>query len=152
MAEQFKVFVSHSHQDDAFCRQLVSALRGAGVDVWYDEHNMGSGQLGPTIERELKERPEFVLILSPAALASAWVEDEARWAYELYRKDRSHTILLVLAAAHIPHGRLVHFLDLSGNPGNKPAYTDERHLCRPEPTMANRIQGRNARASALSSL
>ncbi len=99
MAEQLKVFVSHSHQDDAFCRQLVSALRDAGADVWYDEHNLGSGQLGPTIERELKERPVFVLILSPAALTSAWVEDETRWAYGLYRKDRTRTIQPVLAAS-----------------------------------------------------
>lgn len=95
---QLKVFVSHSHQDDAFCRQLVSALRDADADVWYDEHNMGSGQLGPTIERELKARPVFVLILSPAALTSVWVEDEARWAYGLYRKDRTRTVQPVLAA------------------------------------------------------
>src|SRR5258708_22791065 len=98
MAEQLNVFVSHSHQDDAVCRQLVTALRGVGADVWYDEHNMGSGQLGPTIEREIKARPVFVLILSPAALTSAWVEDEARWAYGLYRKDRTRTIQPVLAA------------------------------------------------------
>jgi tetratricopeptide (TPR) repeat protein len=99
MAEQLNVFVSHSHQDDAFCHALVDALRGAGADVWYDEHNMGSGQLGPTIERELRTRPVFVLILSPAALASSWVEDEARWAYGFYRNDRTRTILPVLAAA-----------------------------------------------------
>ncbi len=98
MAEQLKVFVSHSHQDDAFCRQLVTALRGAGADVWYDEHNMGSGQLGPTIERELKARPVFVLILSPAALTSAWVEDETRWAYGLYRSDRMRVIQPILTA------------------------------------------------------
>jgi tetratricopeptide (TPR) repeat protein len=91
------VFVSHSHQDDAFCRELVEALRKTGANVWYDEHNMGSGQLGPTIERELRARPVFVLILSPAAVSSNWVEDESRWAYGLYRKDRSRTILPVLA-------------------------------------------------------
>ena len=103
MAEQLKVFVSHSHQDDAFCRQLVAALRGAGADVWYDEHNMGPGQLGPTIEHELRVRPVFVLILSPAALTSAWVEDESRWAYSFYRKERARTILPVLAAPVSDH-------------------------------------------------
>ena len=47
MSEPLRIFVSHSHQDDAFARGLVAALRGAGSDVWYDEHNMaraGSGQ------------------------------------------------------------------------------------------------------------
>jgi tetratricopeptide (TPR) repeat protein len=31
------VFVSHSHEDHAFCRGLVEALGQAGVDVWVDE-------------------------------------------------------------------------------------------------------------------
>jgi hypothetical protein len=46
----------------------------------------------------LRERPVFVVILSPAALASTWVEDETRWAYGFYRKDRARVILRVLAA------------------------------------------------------
>lgn len=77
---------------------LVQGLGQAGADVWYDEHNMGSGRLGPTIERELRERPIFVVILSPAALRSQWVEDEARWAYGLWRKTPSRHILPVTAA------------------------------------------------------
>jgi TIR domain len=85
MSQVAKIFVSHTQHDAAFCRQIVDALRQAGADVWYDEHNLGSDQLGPTIERELRARPLFVVILSPAALKSRWVEDEARWAYILYR-------------------------------------------------------------------
>lgn len=96
---RMQVFVSHSHEDDAFCRAIVVGLRDAGADVWYDEHNMGSGRLGPTIERELRCRPVFVVVLSPDALASEWVEDEARWAYGLYRTDRSRVILPVTARA-----------------------------------------------------
>jgi len=99
MAEQqLKVFVSHSHEDDTFCHALVQALRQAGADVWYDEHNMGSGRLGPTIERELRARPAFIVILSPAALRSRWVEDETRWAYGLQRRDPSRLILPITAA------------------------------------------------------
>jgi tetratricopeptide (TPR) repeat protein len=99
MGESLKVFVSHTSQDSAFCRTIVSALRGAGADVWYDEHNLDSGRLGPTIERELRARPIFVIILSPAALHSQWVEDEARWAYGLQRKDAHRVIQPVVAAA-----------------------------------------------------
>ncbi len=44
MAEQLRVFVSHSHQDNAFCQQIVQALRDAGADVWYDEHNLRLGR------------------------------------------------------------------------------------------------------------
>src|SRR4051794_40618662 len=93
---QLRVFVSHSHQDNDACRALVNALRGAGADVWYDEHNMTSGRLGQTIERELRARPVFIVMLSPAALASRWVEDETRWAYNLMRKDPNRIMLPIL--------------------------------------------------------
>jgi len=96
--QQLRVFVSHSHQDNAFCHAVVSALRDAGADVWYDEHNLGSGRLGPTIERELHDRPIFVVILSPDALRSQWVEDETRWAYGLLRRDPKRIIQPITAA------------------------------------------------------
>ena len=44
-SQRMMVFVSHAHEDDAFCRAVVEGLRGAAADVWYDEHNRGSGQL-----------------------------------------------------------------------------------------------------------
>lgn len=96
---QMKVFVSHSHQDNAFCMGLVRALSRAGADVWYDDKNLHTGQLGPIIERELREWPVFVVVLSPAALASRWVEDETRWAYNRLRRDPTRILLPVLAEA-----------------------------------------------------
>jgi predicted esterase len=49
-----RIFVSHSHKDDWFAHQLVNALRSAGADVWYDEHNMSAGSLNAIIEREVR--------------------------------------------------------------------------------------------------
>ena len=92
-----KIFVSHSHIDIVFCRQLVEGLRHAGGDVWYDEHDLGFGQLRKVIERELKARSIFIVILSPAALHSHWVEDESDWFFQLYRSDSSRIILPVMA-------------------------------------------------------
>jgi tetratricopeptide (TPR) repeat protein len=92
------IFVSHSHFDDAFCRSLVAALRTAGADVWYDEQNLGAGHLMDALEQELRHRPVFIVILSPAALASRWVKDECTWAYTRYRKDPSRILLPVLAS------------------------------------------------------
>ena len=87
------VFVSHCQEDASCCRQLVSALRSAGADVWYDEHNLGTGQLMDVIQRELGRRPVFLVILSKAAFASRWVERETMWAYELADRDPSRIIL-----------------------------------------------------------
>src|SRR5215469_627876 len=60
-----------------------------------------------------------------------------------------HEMRNEMTPTHIPHGRLVHFLDLSGNPGNKAACTDERHPRRWEPAMPNRIQRRKADTTKL---
>lgn len=94
-----KIFVSHSHQNNEFCAKLVHALRTAGADVWYDHESLHTGQLGPVIEHELRERPVFIVALSPAALASRWVEDETRWAYNRLRRDPTRIILPVTAEA-----------------------------------------------------
>jgi hypothetical protein len=53
---QMRIFVGHSHKDDKACHAHVVALRDAGADVWYDEHNLTSARYGPTIERELRAR------------------------------------------------------------------------------------------------
>jgi tetratricopeptide (TPR) repeat protein len=106
-----KIFVSHSHHDDALCRQLVADLRTADTDVWYDEHNLGSGQLIDTIERELRDRPVFIVILSPPALSSPWVRDETKWAYNLYRRDQTQRIILPVLAQTIREQDLWLFLE-----------------------------------------
>ena len=96
---QMQVFVSHSHQNNDFCAGLVKALGEAGADVWYDDQSLHAGRLGPTVERELRQRPVFIVVLSPAALASRWVYDEAYWAYGRLKRDPSRIILPVLAEA-----------------------------------------------------
>lgn len=99
MAEQLRVFVSHATEDSAFCHTIVAMLRGAGADVWYDEHNMGSGRLADEILRELGRRPIFIVILSQHAFASRWVKRETDWAEELKERDPSRAILPVTAEA-----------------------------------------------------
>jgi hypothetical protein len=67
---QVKIFVSHSHTDHVACQAHADAQRGAAADVWYGVHNVGSGKLMEVVERKLRARPVFVVILSPAAPTS----------------------------------------------------------------------------------
>lgn len=92
-----RVFVSHSHKDNAYCRAFVDALRGLDVNAWYDEHNLGWGALRQVIERELQTREHFVAILSPASVASDWVNAEIDAALELLRDGHLKTFVFVLA-------------------------------------------------------
>lgn len=87
------VFVSHAHEDNVFCREIVKSLRGVGVDVWYDEHNREPGELMAVIQRELDRRPVVVVILSKAAFSSTWVHREMTWAFDLMDRDPSRLLV-----------------------------------------------------------
>src|SRR5579885_630505 len=97
MSDPVRVFVSHSHTDNDFALEIVESLRAAGEDVWYDEQQLQHGELGPVIERELEARTVLVVVLSPAALQSEWVQREVRMFEVLSRRDRKRILLPVVA-------------------------------------------------------
>ncbi|MFI5273174.1 MAG: tetratricopeptide repeat protein [Ktedonobacterales bacterium] len=98
-----RVFISHSTRDNDFGLRLAADLRGAlggeesavwldasgglhGGDIWLDQ-----------IAAELTSREVFLIILSPAALASAWVRDELRMAWKQRNSASNKVIIPVLA-------------------------------------------------------
>jgi tetratricopeptide (TPR) repeat protein len=97
MAQAAGIFISHAHEDNSWCRAFVQALRNAGADVWYDEHNLGFGVLSKEIEGELKARPIFIVILSPLSVTKPWVEREVSAAIALQDQDPARIILPVVA-------------------------------------------------------
>lgn len=92
-----RIFVSHSHADNDYCRAFVNGLRTHGLDVWYDEHNLGWGALRQVIEREMQAREHFIAILSPAAVVSEWVNAEIDAALFLLGKGKLKSLLFVTA-------------------------------------------------------
>lgn len=90
-------FVSHNHTDTGFCRPFVDGLRAAGLDVWYDESNLLAGAIREKIESTLAACQHFVVVLSPAAVASRWVNAEIDAALDLERSGRLRTFLPVVA-------------------------------------------------------
>jgi tetratricopeptide (TPR) repeat protein len=97
MPQAAGIFVSHAHEDNTWCRTFVQALFNAGASVWYDEHNLGYGALGEEIERELRARPIFLVILSPASVGKPWVRREMTAAITLRDRDPERIILPVVA-------------------------------------------------------
>lgn len=95
--QQMKIFVSHAHEDSPWCNAFVAALRQAGADVWYDEHNLGYGRLMDEIERELRHRRIFLAVLSPAAVASPWVRREVVAAINLHDTEPDRIVLPIIA-------------------------------------------------------
>ncbi|HEY7091527.1 MAG TPA: toll/interleukin-1 receptor domain-containing protein [Ktedonobacterales bacterium] len=93
-----RIFVSHSHQDDAVGKRLVGDLRARlGQDaVWYDSQGglLGGENWWRTIVEELSTRNIFIVILSPDAVASAYVQTEMDMAHR--QRIERHKILIPL--------------------------------------------------------
>jgi tetratricopeptide (TPR) repeat protein len=85
MPESAGIFVSHSHEDGAFCLELIGDLRTRlGEDaVWYDASGGldGGEAWWDRIVAEITARPHFLVVLSPHAYASKWVSEEMRIAF-----------------------------------------------------------------------
>src|SRR2546421_6563713 len=81
-----RIFVSHSSKDQDFCIRLVEDLRqtlGDESAVWYDSRGglFGGDTWWSKIMQELKARQVFIVVLSPDAVASKWVNDEINLAW-----------------------------------------------------------------------
>ncbi|MBA2392091.1 MAG: tetratricopeptide repeat protein [Ktedonobacterales bacterium] len=106
-----RIFLSHSSSDNSFGFQLAADLRhalgGEEASVWYDAFGgLQAGDLWPErIERELSSRDIFLLLLSPKAIASKWVQDELRmaWMQKNSASGESKVIIpLLLAPCEVP--------------------------------------------------
>jgi len=100
MADQVRVFVSHHHspEEDSFTARLVADLEAAGADVWVDVVGVGAADFQKRINEALAHCNWFVLVLTPAAIASQWVEMEVHAAVRLKTQGRMRGIIQVLAA------------------------------------------------------
>jgi toxoflavin biosynthesis protein ToxD len=87
MADQVRIFVSHSHQDNEWCREFIAVLQAAGWDVWYDEKGLGAGaEWVATIQREVQARDIFLLVLTPDGWDSRWVQEELNLALATHKR------------------------------------------------------------------
>ncbi len=141
------VFVSHSHQDTAFCERLVRGLRAANMYVWFDEHNLGAGQLPNIIEQELRNSDTFIVVFSPAALTSRWVSSEWYAAWTLLDTGTLRRFIPVIAEpCEIPMLlRGLRWIDFTNQPFERAfevlmrALTDSQSEQGGEPTTLPRV-------------
>ena len=97
MSAETRIFVSHSQQDAEWCREFVTPLRTTGADVWYDETSLDYGRLMDEIEKELRARPVFIVVLSPSSVTSNWVKAEISAAMTLHGQEPARILLPVIA-------------------------------------------------------
>lgn len=72
-----EIFLSHSSADRQFATNIGEVLEAHGLPYWYSQRNIVGGQeWHDEIGRALERCDWFILILSPAAVASTWVKHE----------------------------------------------------------------------------
>ncbi|HEU5347441.1 MAG TPA: PQQ-binding-like beta-propeller repeat protein [Ktedonobacterales bacterium] len=98
-----KVFVSHSHDDNAACAPVLVALDAWLVDYWFDTAQLSAGlELFDNIHRALQDRDIFLRICSPAALVSQWMAQEQKLARTLKSPNgRRRMINLIVKPGYV---------------------------------------------------
>ena len=106
--EGFKAFISYSHADERWARWLHRALEtrrlpktlraASGIDtlrpIFRDRDELGSAsRLDKTLLDALERSASLIVVCSPAAAASAWVEEEVRTFRHLHPQ---HPVIAVL--------------------------------------------------------
>jgi formylglycine-generating enzyme required for sulfatase activity len=99
VADQVRVFVSHHHspEEDAFTARLVVDLEAAGADVWVDDARITSDDFIKKINEGLTGRQWLVLVMTPDALQSPWVQSEVNAALLQVRQGRMLGVIPLVA-------------------------------------------------------
>ncbi len=92
-----RIFVSHSHTDEAFTERLVDDFNQAGARAWMDKRDLGPGNFQERISEALADCEWFVLVLTRDALASPWVRQEVDAANRLKNLKRIRDLIFIQA-------------------------------------------------------
>ena len=103
----YDAFISHNHADKEWVRQVASRLaevdfNGRPLRPWLDEKILDPGELGGEAElTSALDRSRFlVIVLSPASIASKWVEFELQ--YFLEHRGVEEVVPIIKAPCVVP--------------------------------------------------
>jgi hypothetical protein len=126
---QMRVFLSYTPADSTIAATVVTTLHRVGADVWFDERAQGMSQPLNEIIHQLHERLVFIVLLSEKSLASEWVRNECKYAFDLQKRFPSRLILPIVIAPLKPNAfedlpLLVRFKRIEG-PNSTPYFEAE---------------------------
>ena len=103
MTKTEQVFISHATADAQFAHRLADDLQRLGVQVWIAPESIRPGESWVSaIERGLEESSHMVVVLTPAAMESKWVQKETDVAIARERKGRIQVIPLDVKSCKVP--------------------------------------------------
>lgn len=107
-----KLFISYSRKDMTFVRELAGDLEATGYDVWWDLTDLrGGDDWVKKIPAAIKDSDFFVIVLTPNAIQSEWVQKEYTQALNLHKK----IIPLMFEACEVPFAlNTINFVNFTG--------------------------------------
>lgn len=101
----FDVFLSHSSADKPWVRKLKATLEAKGLIAWLDEEQIAPGDLlVNAMETGIEASRTAVIVVSPEAVASGWVNEEYSRALALSvdKRRKLRLIPVLLSRAELP--------------------------------------------------
>ena len=88
VSQFYSCFISYSHEDEEFARQLHARLREANIRVWFAPEDVNSGmKLYEQISDAILKHDRLLIVLSEQSLKSQWVMTEIRKARQTEIRD-----------------------------------------------------------------
>lgn len=87
--QYYSCFIAYSSKDFEFVERLHADLQNAGVRCWFAPHDLPLGaKTYDEIDSAIRLRDKLLVVISAAAVASDWVEDEVNHAFEEERQRK----------------------------------------------------------------
>ncbi len=137
MADRFAydVFLSHNSNDKPRVRRLAKRLKEEGLRVWFDEWNVGPGDIiALKVEEGLEQSRVLLLCISPNALASGWVALERSTSIHRDPANKGRRFIpLLLADCELPDTlRRYKYVDFREESDEDAALAELLSVCRSE--------------------
>ena len=107
------VFISYSREDQAYARELAEYLPQQGLEVWLDDRLNSGDRWWQTIVQNIQTCAAFILVMTPEAEKSPWVEREVLIAqreekkiFPLLLRGPGHTIVIGMQYLDVQDGRM----------------------------------------------
>jgi acyl carrier protein len=99
----FRVFISYATEDESFAVRLSNDLQRLGAQTWLAHQSIRPGESWVSaIERGLRGSSHLVVVLTPAATASPWVQKEIEVAISRERSGDMQLIPLRVQPCELP--------------------------------------------------
>ncbi len=104
-----KVFISHTHADNARCEPLLAALDAWGVEYWFDAQQLDAGQqLTPRLQEAIVQHDVLLRVCTANTSGSYWMNLElsafraAQYQERRQRPEQRKCIDLILDVGYTP--------------------------------------------------